>query len=147
MSMNANRGARIAGLVLHALIGGLMIFAGSGKAFGFAPDQIVRTLTEAGLGGRIALIGIGELVSGALLVVPRTLSVGVLLVSGFWGGAICLHMSEGTSYVFQSALLALTWAGAWLRCPALLASFRAGRPGVSRAAAGAPTDPRGSPSA
>jgi hypothetical protein len=55
----------------------------------------------------------------------------VLLVSGFYGGAICLHLSPGEWYVVQSIFLATTWVGAWLRCPALLASFRAGRPSAS----------------
>ena len=55
--------------------------------------------------------------------VPRTASLGVLLASGFWGGAICMHMSKGEPFVVQSILLLLTWLGAYLRVPGTFASF------------------------
>ena len=60
----------------------------------------------------IQVIGAGELVSAILLLVPRTASLGVQLTSGFWGGAICLHMSKGEPFVVQSVLLFVTWLGA-----------------------------------
>ena len=64
------------------------------------------------------------MVSAILLLVPRTASLGVLLTSGFWGGAICLHMSKpGESFVLQSVFLLLTWLGAYLRVPGTFASF------------------------
>jgi hypothetical protein len=112
----------IAGLVLHVLIGGMMIFAGSTKLLGFFPPE---QLAKTGLGDQIKLIGAGELASAILLLVPRTASLGVLLTSGFWGGAICLHMSHGEPYALQSALLFLTWVGAYLRVPGMLSSFTA----------------------
>lgn len=105
----------IAGFVLHVLIGGLMIFAGSGKVLGFAPPEVVEGLVKFGLKDQVFLIGSGELTSAILLLVPRTAPLGVLLTTGFWGGTICLHMSHGESYVFQSFLLLMTWVGGWLR--------------------------------
>src|SRR6266446_10494728 len=110
----------IAGWVLHGLVGGSMLLAGSAKVLGlFPPEQVAKL----GLGVPIQVIGAGELVSAVLLLVPRTASLGVLLTSGFWGGAICLHMSKGEPFVLQSALLLLTWVGANLRVPGVLASF------------------------
>jgi hypothetical protein len=108
---------RIAGTVLHVLVGGLMLLACSGKAFGFAPEQVVKTLNDAGLGDHIRLIGAGGLISAILLLVPRTAPLGSLAVSAYWGGAICLHMSRHEPYVLQSVLLFLTWAGIVLRRP------------------------------
>jgi hypothetical protein len=113
----------VGGWVLHVGIGGLMIFAGSGKLFGFAPPEVVETLQKGGLGEQIRLIGAGELITAVLLLVPRTSSLGVLLTSGFWGGVICFHMAHGESYLFPSVLLVLTWVGAYLRTPATFASF------------------------
>ena len=52
-----------------------------------------------------------------------TASLGVLLTSGFWGGAICLHISKGEPFVLQSVFLLLTWVGAHLRVPGTFASF------------------------
>ena len=112
----------ITGLVLHGLIAGIMILAGSAKVLGLFPPEAVAKL---GLTGWIAVIGAGELATAVLLLVPRTSSLGVLLASSFWGGAICLHMSKGDPFVLQSALLLLTWAGAYLRVPGVLASLSA----------------------
>jgi hypothetical protein len=119
--MKANQNWKtIAGWVLHGLVGGGMILAGSAKIFGlFPPDQVAKM----GLSLPIQVIGAGELVSAILLLVPRTASLGVLLTSAFWGGAICLHMSRGEPFVLQSVFLLLTWVGAYLRVRGTFASF------------------------
>jgi len=119
--MNASRHWKtIAGWVLHGLVGGSMLLAGSAKVLGlFPPEQVAKL----GLGVPIQVIGAGELVSAILLLVPRTASLGVLLTSGFWGGAICLHLSKGEPFVVQSVFLLLTWVGAHLRVPGTFASF------------------------
>ena len=119
--MKANRiWKTIAGWVLHGLVGGVMLLAGSAKILGLFPPEQVKKL---GLSVPIQVIGAGELVSAILLLVPRTASLGVLLTSGFWGGAICLHMSKGEPFVLQSVLLFLTWVGTYLRVPGTFASF------------------------
>jgi DoxX-like family len=110
----------IAGWVLHGLVGGAMLLAGSAKVLGLFPPEQVEKL---GLSVPIQVIGAGELVSAILLLVPRTASLGVLLTSGFWGGAICLHMSKGEPFVLQSVFLLLNWMGAFLRVPGAFASF------------------------
>ena len=108
------------GWVLHGLVGGIMILAGSAKVFGlFPPDQVAKM----GLSLPIKVIGAGELASAVLLLIPRTSSLGLLLTSAFWGGAICLHMSKGEPFVLQSVFLLLTWVGAYLRVPGTFASF------------------------
>src|SRR5262245_59479902 len=110
----------IAGWVLHGLVGGIMLLASSAKVLGlFPPEQVAKL----GLGVPIQVIGAGELVSAILLLVPRTASLGILLTSGFWGGAICLHMSKGEPFVLQSVFLLLTWVGAYLRVPGTFASL------------------------
>src|SRR6185369_498084 len=111
---------KIGGWVLHGLIAGMMILAGSAKVFGLFPPEEVAKL---GLSLPIQVIGAGELVSAILLLIPRTSSLGLLLTSGFWGGAICLHISKGEPFVFQSALLLFTWVGGYLRVPGAFGSF------------------------
>lgn len=106
---------RIVGTVLHALVAGLMLFAGSGKVFGTAPPEVIETMQKHGLGDRLQLIGGGEMTAAALMLCPWTSPLGVLLCSGFWGGAICLHMSHSEPFVFQSLLLSLVWIGGLLR--------------------------------
>src|ERR1700752_4374133 len=110
----------VVGWVLHGLVGGIMILAGSAKVLGLFPAEQVEKL---GLSVPIQVIGTGELVSAILLLVPRTASLGVLLTSGFWGGALCLHLSKGKPFVVQCVFLLLTWVGAYLRVPGTFASF------------------------
>jgi hypothetical protein len=137
--MNATkRWTKIAGLVLHVLIGGLMIFAGSGKLFGFA-QQPIDELGKAGLGSWIPVIAAGEIITAVLLLIPRTSSLGILLTSSFWGGAICLHMSKGELFIPQSVFLLLAWVGTYLRNPATFSSFF-GSPAVTQKVA-EPSEP------
>ena len=105
---------KIAGLVLHLLIGGLLIFTGSQKVLGSAPPE---ALVKYGLGEQARLIGAGAILSALLLLIPRMSSLGILLVSSFWGGAICIHMAHDEPYLFQTVVLVLSWAGAYVRNP------------------------------
>ena len=82
----------IAGLVLHLLIGGLMVFTGSQKVLGSVPPE---ALVRYGLGEQARLIGAGAILAALLLLIPRTSSLGILMASSFWGGAICIHMAHG----------------------------------------------------
>jgi len=120
---NSRNWFKIGGLVLHALIAALMILASLGKVTGTPPTEVLESLRKSGLEGQIRLIGFGELITAVLLIVPWTSSLGVLLASAFWGGAICTHMGLKDSYVMQSVLLVLTWVGAYLRLPAMFSSF------------------------
>jgi hypothetical protein len=117
------RPLRITGIVLHVLLGALMIFAASGKLSGNAPPEVMENLRKHGLADVIQLIGIGELLTAILLILPWTSSLGVLLACAFWGGAICIHMAHNESYVFQSVLLVLTCISGGLRNPGTFASF------------------------
>ena len=120
---NSRNWFKIGGLVLHVLIAALMIFASLGKLTGTAPAEVFESLRKAGLDGQLRLIGAGELITAIMLIVPWTASLGVLLASAFWGGAICTHMGLHASYMFQSVLLALIWVGAYLRLPEMFSSF------------------------
>jgi hypothetical protein len=96
----------------------------------FPPEEVAKL----GLSVPIQVIGAGELVTALLLLIPRTSSLGILLASSFWGGAICLHMSKAEPFVLQSLLLLLTWGGAYLRVPAMFSSFVASSPAAQPSA-------------
>jgi hypothetical protein len=123
--------SKIAGLILHILIGGLLIFTGSQKLLGLVPPE---ALGKYGLGEPMRLIGVGAILTAILLLLPRTSSLGLLLTSAFWGGAICIHMAHGELYILQAGFLVLSWVGAYLRNPATFGSFL-GHPRVTREAA------------
>ncbi len=107
----------IAGWVLHALVAALLLFAGAGKAFKLVPEMVEGVEK---LNMNPTLIGAGALASGILLLVPRTMSIGLLLACSYWGGVICVHMFQKDSYTGPAIFLAMTWAGAFLRDPRTL---------------------------
>jgi hypothetical protein len=111
---------KITGLVLHILTAGLLIFTGSQKILGLIPPE---ALGKYGLSEQMRLIGAGAILTAVLLLIPRTASLGVLLTSAFWGGAICIHMAHGEPYFIQAVFLVLSWVGAYLRSPATLSGF------------------------
>jgi hypothetical protein len=121
-----SRSRWIAGWVLTGLLTALFIGSSAGKLAG--AKEVVEMMEKWGLGKDVLLIGVGELVSALLFVIPKTHSLGVLLLSGYMGGAIVTHMQHDEPFVPQSVILALIWVAGYLRYPELLQSFRAGQP-------------------
>lgn len=67
--MNTNRKwQKIGGWVLHGLVAGIMTLAGSAKVLGLFPPEEIAKL---GLGVPIQVIGVGELASAILLLIPH----------------------------------------------------------------------------
>lgn len=116
---------RAAGWTLVTVVAVIMLFAAAGKLFGFAPERVMDQLESYGLADDVPIIAFAEIVSALLLLVPRTASLGTLMASSFWGGAIVAHLTgnDDFSAVTPAVLLVLTWAGSWLRHPAVLGSF------------------------
>jgi len=116
-----SKGRKITGWVLAGLIVALMVMSAFAKISG--SEELVTNFTKWGLIDWLTIVGIGELTAAILYLIPRTSSLGVLLLSAHWGGAIVTHMSNGESFVFQSIVLILVWVTAWVRNPATLSSF------------------------
>jgi DoxX-like family len=121
-----SRARRIAGWILTGLL--TVLFVGSASAKLLRAEQVVEMFHQWGLENQLLLIGAGELASALLFAVPKTHSLGVLLLSGYMGGAIVTHMQHGEPYVAQSVILALIWVAGVLRHPELLQSFRSPQP-------------------
>lgn len=116
-----SKGRKIAAWVLVGLLGALFLFSASMKLKG--GEQIIASFAKLGLTGKEMLIGVGELIATLLFIIPRTTSLGVLLLSAHMGGAIVVHMGQGEPYAFQAIILVLVWVAGWLRNPEMFASF------------------------
>jgi len=116
-----SRGRQIAGWVLTVLLSALFLFSAAFKLVGAA--QAVDAMQKWGLGNQVVLIGVGEAVSALLFLIPRTHSLGLLLLSSYMGGAIVTHMQHDELYVGQSVFLVLIWITGFLRYPQVLQSF------------------------
>jgi len=80
-----------------------------------------------GLRDNMKLIGVGELVSAWLYLIPQTSSFGLLLMSAYLGGAIATHLQHGEIFVVPAVLLVLVWLAGYLRHPEVFQSFRSTR--------------------
>jgi len=105
------------GFGLAALLSAFLLMGTASKLFGSAEG-----FEEHG-SGHIAhwmlIIGIGELISIILFLLPKTFKLGTVLLSAFFGGAIMFHMAhanpEFQSFVFPSVLLIALWVISWVR--------------------------------
>ena len=89
-----------------------------------ASPEVAATFAKYGLDGKMMLIGIGELLTALLFLIPRTSSFGVLVFSVYMGGAIATHMEQGEPYVMPAIMLVVGWFANWLRNPEMFYSFR-----------------------
>lgn len=87
---------------------------------------VVEASTRLGLPVNLApVLGVVELICVALYVYPRTSVLGAILLTGYLGGAVAIHLRAG-SPVFSEALFPvyvgiLLWGGLYLREPRLRA--------------------------
>jgi uncharacterized membrane protein YphA (DoxX/SURF4 family) len=119
----SSRVRSLAAWILTGLLSLLFVFSATGKLFRAEP--VVEAFAKFGLSDHILLIGAGEVVCALLFLIPRTNSLGLLLLSAYMGGAIVTHMQHAEDYAFQSLILVLIWVAGYLRHPEVLQSFRA----------------------
>ena len=120
-SQAASPQRRRAGTALIGLAG--LILAASSVTKLVGVPAVVHEFEAFGFGGKIVLLGILEATTAALFLLPRTRSLGLLLISAFLGGAIATHVQHGLLPLPPAIVLALAWAGVWLRHPVVLWSF------------------------
>jgi hypothetical protein len=60
-------------------------------------------------------IGIAELASTILYIIPQTAVLGAILLTGYLGGAIATHVRLGESVLIPAVLGVLVWLGLYLR--------------------------------
>jgi len=123
-----SKGRKIAAWIIVGLLGLLFIMSGTMKLIGGA--EVTAMFARFGLNDKQILIGVGELVAAILFVIPRTSSLGVLLLSSHMGGAIATHMEHGEMFIFPAIVLLLVWISNWLRNPEMLSSFTKKRAGT-----------------
>jgi hypothetical protein len=109
---------KVVGWGLSVLISLMLILSAVIKLV--AGAWVAEQLKVPGISPWITVIGLGELASAILYLIPLTSPLGTLLLSSYMGGAIIVHMTkQGTdpqeSFVFQSVFLVLIWVAGYLR--------------------------------
>lgn len=116
-----SKGAPWTGRVLSILAVLLLLFDAFGK---FAkPVQVTDAFTRLGLPIATSVpIGTLLTVCTILYAIPRTSVLGAVLLTGYLGGAVAIHLRAGSStfeMVFPVLFAGLAWGGIYLRCRAL----------------------------
>ena len=107
-----------AGRVLSALAAAFLTFDSVIKLLLLQP--VVQSFTELGVPVHLARgIGALELACLALYLIPRTSVVGAVLLTGYLGGAIAMHVRlENPLFshvLFPTYVAAMVWGGLYLR--------------------------------
>ncbi len=121
-SQEISKGRKITGWVMAGLLMALLLMSSSAKLMG--SEELVTNFTKWDLIDWIVVIGIGELISGILFLIPRTSSLGLLLLSAHFGGAIATHMGNNEPFIPIAGILVFIWVTALVRDPDTLSSFR-----------------------
>lgn len=93
----------------------------------FKPAPVVQAFAQLGIPLHLAAtLGIIQLICIILYVIPQTAVLGAVLLTGYLGGAISIHMRVGNPIfecIFPLLIGIIFWAGLLLREPYLRAVF------------------------
>jgi hypothetical protein len=89
-----------------------------------AMPQLVELYAKIGLLPYLQILGITELVLITLFLWPRSMKIGFLLPTGYFGGAMAVEMSNGTPFIFPGTILTLVWIAAYLRDASLFSNTK-----------------------
>lgn len=105
------------GRILTGLCSAFMIMDGVMKLF--KPSFVVQASAQLGYPeSTLVGIGIALLVSTALYLIPRTSVLGVVLLTGYLGGAVASGvraLAPTFNIAFPVIVACIAWGGLWLR--------------------------------
>jgi hypothetical protein len=108
------------GWIVSLLPAGMLLFSASGKLMNVS--ALDEGFKHIGWPREVAFaLGVVELASTVLYLIPQTAVLGAILITGYLGGAIATHVRIHEAFVFQAILGVLAWLGLYLREPRLRA--------------------------
>ena len=108
----------IIGWVLTVLVAFALVSSGIMKLMG--TEQVIKGAAIMGLSlHKIKLLGMVEIISALLFIIPRTGLLGTLLLAAYMGGAIATHLEHQFPIYVPVIIECLVWIAATLRFPEL----------------------------
>jgi hypothetical protein len=92
----------------------LVITSGACMKLAAAPS-LVDIYSKIGLLSWLQALGAIELIFLTLFLLPRTMKLGFLLLTGYFGGAMAVELSHGSVFIAPGIILSVTWIAAYLR--------------------------------
>jgi hypothetical protein len=97
-----------------------LVFTGSASMKLFAGDSLAASSTAIGLSiTAVTIIGLVELASIILFILPRTGLLGTLMLAAYLGGAIVTHLEHQQPFLVPVIIQVLVWITAIIRFPEL----------------------------
>lgn len=135
--MSGNTSMVWMGRILSLLVGAALLFSGFVKLQGAqqlqaldaaqpgveqeAPESVQQMRDGLGHLGfpesKLFALGILELICALIYLAPPTAVFGAILLTGYMGGAICLHWRVGDEVIAQIGIGVAVWLGVYLRDP------------------------------
>lgn len=114
----ASNGAIWTGRILSGLVIAFLLADGAMKLIPLA--VVVETSEQLGIPGHLArTLGVLTVACTLLYAIPRTAVLGAILLTGYLGGAMAIHLRAGspvfTHLLFGLYLGAMVWGGLYLR--------------------------------
>ncbi len=118
----------IVGWTCAILVAALTLFSGVMEFIMPMNDpKVVEFITRVGITGMEYPLGAAKLIIGVLFLIPRTSTVGFVLMVGYYGGALATNMTHGVplaEYAPIVVVLALLTVSGYFRNPELLSRLR-----------------------
>jgi len=83
------------------------------KLAAFPP--FVAVYSKTGMVQYLKVLGSAELIFLTLFLFPRTMRIGLLLLTAYFGGAMAVELSHGGYFMMPAIILAFLWIIAYLR--------------------------------
>ena len=121
-----SKSKKITTWILVGLVSLLVIMSSIVKLISPSDSEPAKNFIKWGLENKLVIIGVFELLSGLLFLYSKTSSLGVLLLTAYFGGAVATHIEHGevTMSITPILIILLTWASAYVRNPEIFSSFK-----------------------
>ncbi len=115
--LKQNKALTISGWVITVLIVALMCFSATFKLM--PPPEMQKDFVEKGgfPANTLLPIGITEIACTLLFLIPRTSVLGAILLTGYLGGATCVHVRGGEPFFVPILVGVFVWLALFLRYP------------------------------
>jgi hypothetical protein len=105
------------GWLLTGLIGFALLASAAAKLSG--AEEMMTQFAASNIENWVTIIAIGEIISVILFIVPKTMRLGLVLLSAYFGGAIMSHMASNNTafsdFTAPAVFLVFIWVVAWVR--------------------------------
>src|SRR4030095_12522942 len=99
----------------------IIIFSGLMKLI--ALPQLVEIYARIGLLESMKLLGATELILVTIFILNRTMRLGLLLLTAWFGGAMAVELTHVNTFIFPAVILTILWIAAFLRDRSILEPF------------------------